>query len=486
MKIHGIWTFVLFFTFAINSLHAQDIEDKDLEDIEDLAKTERSISKNKTPPNQSKTISLRDIIEEGLRRNNLELVRQYSKEKIELDWKDTYSDFWFPQLSFQIKTNESLIDNIYGDVNDNSGTTKTANGYAGIGFDNYTLFNWGRDYLKYLNDQQTYKRQKRNFIEQRRALRFNIIAAYFNVVRAREIIKARKTQLRQTSFIYRLAKEKLSLKKIRSQQFLQTKSEFLRAHSEYQESLIDLTDAEQELARIIGDELTTNYAPTELLKFKTLTTLKDTSYKFAYERNPDFLDAQVSLENSNRLFKKTLKDNMPLPKIDLKLGALQHRFSNSGARDVLETSPNNKNVELVASINMKWKIFGSGGLFNTRKNESAYLDKKIAEIQYRQAKKDVTVNINALHKKIRYFEKQFEANQALVKNMKTTFDKTLDNYIGNKTSFANMKLVLDLMQKSLIDIENSKYLHLVNKLELARQMGMDDFPGESFEGLVIR
>ena len=123
MKIHGIWTFVLLFTLSIQLVFSQDIEDQDLEEIEDMAKTERSMGKSKSPPNQSKTISLRDIIEEGLRQNSFELVRQFSKEKVEINWKDAYSDFWYPQLSFQLKTNESLIDNVYGDVNDNAGTT---------------------------------------------------------------------------------------------------------------------------------------------------------------------------------------------------------------------------------------------------------------------------------------------------------------------------------------------------------------------------
>lgn len=485
MKIHGLWTLIL----LMSSFHAlsqdSDIDDKNLDEIEAITSSNSNTRKSNLN-NQSRSISLRDIIEEGLRQSSFQQVRDFSKEILEIEWKDNYRDFWYPQLSLNIKTNDTLVDNLYGDVNDNQGTTKTPNGSVGLGFDNYTIFNWGRDYLVYLNNEESYKKRKRNFREQRRALRFEIISQYFNVIRAKEITKVKKNQLRQTSFIYRLTKEKMSLKKVYSQQFLQAKSEFLKAHSEYQDSLYNIAEAEQELARLIGDELTTSYSPTEQLKFKTLTTLKETSYKFALDKNPEFLDSQAILKNSNRTFTKSLKDNMPLPKFDVKLGTYQHNFSNAGANDTLQTSPNNKNVEIVASINMKWKIFGSGGLFNSHRNQTAYLNKRIAEIEYRQAKKTVNVNVNSLHRKIRYLEKQYEANAALLKNMKITFDKTLDNYISGKTSFANMKLVLELMVKSQEDVENSKYYHLVNKLELARLMGMDDFPGESFEGLVIR
>jgi outer membrane protein TolC len=276
------------------------------------------------------------------------------------------------------------------------------------------------------------------------------------------------------------------LKKIRSQQFYQAKAEFLKAHNEYQESLYNVTGAEQDLATSLGDELTTTYSPRELLKFKTLTTLKDTSYRFAVEKSPLFLDAKVKLKNANRSFEKALKDNMPLPKFDLKLGAFRHNFSENGAEDVIQTSTDNRNVEVVASINMKWKIFGSGGLFNTNRDRTAYLDKKIAEIEYRESRRNVRVSVSSLHRKIRFLEKQYEASAALLKNMKITFDKTLDNYIGGKTSFANIKLTLELLMDSYEEYENSKYLHLITKLELANLIGMDDFPGESFEGLVIK
>jgi outer membrane protein TolC len=486
MKIHGLWTFALLLATPLVFAQDSDLEDASLEDIEAITSSLKPQRRKENLNDQSKKLTLREAIEEGLRLNSLEQIRQFTKEKLKIEWSDTHSDFWFPQLSVTVSNQETLVDNVYGDLNDNSGTSKTPRGSVSFGFDNYTLFNWGRDYLEYLNFKDSYKRQQANLQVRRRELRFKIISQYFNVVRTKEITRSKRTQLRHSSFIYRLAKEKLSLKKIRSQQFYQAKAEFLKAHNEYQESLYNVTGAEQDLATSIGDELTTTYSPREQLKFKTLTTLKDTSFRFAVNKSPLFLDAKVKLTNANRSFEKALKDNMPLPKFDLKLGAFRHNFSDGGAEDVIETSTGNRNVEVVASINMKWKIFGSGGLFNTNRDQTAYLDKKIAEIEYRESKRNVRVSVSSLHRKIRFLEKQYEASAALLKNMKITFDKTLDNYISGKTSFANIKLTLELLMRSYEEYENSKYLHLVTKLELANLIGMDDFPGESFEGLVVK
>jgi hypothetical protein len=96
------------------------------------------------------------------------------------------------------------------------------------------------------------------------------------------------------------------------------------------------------------------------------------------------------------------------------------------------------------------------------------------------------VLIHTLHRKVQALEKKFEASRALTKNVKLAFDKTIDNYIGGKTTFPDVKLTLELLTNALIDFESSKFEHLFYKLELAKMMGVDDFPGESFEGLVLR
>ena len=485
MNIHKTWKKSLYLALLLASsiVSAQNIS-TDIIDEENI-----NLSSNEPSQivkNDARPISLKDILEEGLRKNSFEQTRKFNKEILNIDWGDAYKEFWFPQLNFTINQQEALVDNLYGDINANNGTSKTPNGYVGLEIENYTVFNWGKDYLDYQNSKETYKRQKQILKEQRRALRFEIISNYFNIVRLKKITRAKRTQLRQSSFIYRLAKEKYSLKKISIQHFLQTKSEFLKAHKEYQNSLFHITQAEQDLAKSVGDDLDTTYSPQEELKFKTLTNLPGTSYKLAMQRNPDFLDAKTNLNLANRSFQKSLKENLPLPKFELKFAALRHQFSQDGARDTFETSPDNKNLELVASINMKWRIFGSGGFLNGNRDKKAYLNKKISEIEFRESKREVKVVVNSLHRKIRFLEKEYEASNALVKNVKLTFEKTLDSYIGGKTTFPNIKLTLELMTSSLIDFENAKFEHLFNKLELAKIMGVDDFPGERFEGLVIR
>jgi len=209
MRLKRTWRILLVasLVLAYSFSYAQNINEAELEDIEKVS-IETNPSANLK--NESKLISLKDVLEEGLRLNSLQQQRRFQSEILDINWSDDYKEFWFPQLNLTINSDETLVDNLYGDVDDNNGVAKTPNGYVGLEIENYTVFNWGKDYLEYQNSKETYKRQKQILKEQRRALRFDIISNYFNLVRLKKIARANKNQLRQNSFIYRLAKLELN------------------------------------------------------------------------------------------------------------------------------------------------------------------------------------------------------------------------------------------------------------------------------------
>lgn len=479
----NILLFIVIATLQLLSLKtawAQNTKTQDTTTQDSKAKKSDS-----TPNNKAKYINLREALEIGLRKNYQQKTRNFTLAKLELNWDDDFYEFWFPTVQLTLNSNSHLVEKLYTDNTQGFGSPKTPSGYYGLEFSDYTLFNWGRDYLTYLNNQTTYKRQKQALGEQRRRLRFEIIDQYFNVIRLKEILRARRDQLRHTSFIYRLAKEKLQLRKIKSQEFLQTKEEFLRAQSEFHTSSTEVFSAEEKLALLLGDDPGTSYRPMELLKFKPLTPTQDEAFQLANKQSPRYRQAKADLDNANRSFKLTLKENIPLPKFSLNLGAYRHNFSQAGVQDTFATVNGSRNVEIRATVNMRWTLLGPGGLFNSRVQERSYADKRIAEIEMQEAKRDISVTVRTLYRNIRALERKYEATDMRLKNAQMAFDKALDNYIGGKTSFPNIQHVIDALIQAEIDFQNAKYLHLNYKLELADWMGLYDFPGENFERLVI-
>lgn len=462
----------------MNSLFAQE----DLESIEEQMRNTKSVQ---DLSDRAKAISLNEAIEIGLRNNNKEVLRQYQFQINELNFKDAFEDFYFPKLSLYMTTFEDhFVENVYRDPIKNEESGQTPIGGIGLGFEDYTLFNWGKDYLDYLNAQESFERNKQEFKEKRRELRFNIIVNYFNLTRLNEITRAYKKQLSHTSFIYRLAKEKLSLKKASSQEFLQAKAEFLNAHTNYQNALFEYYNQQQALADLLGDDLDSSYKPIDRLKFTNLTIDKDVALKYVLKNRPAILDAKTEVNNAKRSYQRVLKDNLPLPKLSLKLGTYQRTFSDAGSSDTFNTFNNSNNVEVAASVNMTWTIFGSGGFFNGRVTERAYYEKRIAEIKLKESFRTSKVANTMIYKRIQYLEKRYRAAVAQYENAKKVFDQTIDNYIGSKTQFADVRDVLQVLINSSIEMENVKYEHLGEKINYASVMGLDDFPGDRFEGMV--
>ncbi len=437
---------------------------------------------------EGRVLDLRSVIEEGFRRNPFEKIRTQRREQIDLLKTDVFQKFWYPTIGLELQTSNHRIDRFHESSQDfeGMGAQKAPTGSIGIVFDEYTLFNWGRDYLQYLNEKQVLNRGNQQLNEAHRRFKFSLINQYFNLIRFKEILRIKQEQLRQTSFIHRLAREKLQLRKIKTQEYYQTRSEYLRSQTEYQQALFEVGLEEEKIANLLGDEYQSSYRSFEQLKYVSVNTTMTEALKSAQESSQQFRDAKVAYDVASRTYEKTLKDNLPLPKFGFNLGTYRTGFDPAGTTWNFETTDNNRNVELVASINMRWTILGEGGLFNSRENQQTYLSKRITEIGFFNTRRELEVKVRTIYKTVRFLEQKVEIAQFQHKNAQSNYDSALDNYIAGRTSYADIKLGIDNLVNSHINSENVKFDHLVKKLELADFMGLEDFPGENFESLATR
>lgn len=454
-----------------------------------LAQQTEDIVLNDPEPNIGRAIDLRSVIEESLRRNPFEQVRNQQAGIIDLEKQNLAESFWMPTVALNLTNNNQRYDRLHTSSSNSPqmGNQTSPNGSVGIEIEDYSLFNWGRDYLAYLNTKTTLNRENQKLNEARRRLKFNSISQYFNLVRVKEILRIKREQLRQASFIHRLAREKLALRKITSQEYYQTRSEFLRSQTEYQQSLFEVSLEEEKIANILGDDFQTSYKPSEELKYVSLNTQMQEALRLALDQSPAFRDAKVDYDNASRSYDKTLKDNLPLPKFTFNLGTYQQNFDNSGSSWTRQTDSNgNRNVEIAASVNMRWTLLGEGGVFNSRDNKQSYLNKRISEIKYFNTKREIEVKVRTIFKTIKFLEQKITIADYQLKNSQSNFDTTLENYRSGRTTYPEIKLSLDNFVNSSINSENVTFEHLLKKLELSDLMGLEDLPGENFEQLAKR
>jgi outer membrane protein TolC len=435
---------------------------------------------------EAKKLDLRSVLSTGLNKNINQQVREFQKEKNELKWEDNFAKFWYPHVKLNLATEDQRLQSFRKSSTINSPTPNSPTGTFGLEFGEYSVFNWGRDYLEYQNNKNTYNRTNQALSEKRRQLKFNLISQYFALVKAKKILNYRKQQLQHTSFIHRMARQKLGVGKLSSQEYYQTRTEYLRAYSLFQEAQFETIEQDQSMADLLGDQLQSTYKPIEELKFVGINTSMQESLNLAVTQSPLARDAQFELDNANRSYKKALKENMALPEIKLKLGAYETEFSKNGSSTQFTSGENNRDVELVASLNLTWTLWGDGGFFNSRVIQSNYLDKRIAEVKFINAKRELEVRVQTLYRKLKYLERRAEGSELQMKNAQSSFDSILDSYVNGRTLFANLKIGLDQLMEAQINYEESKLQHLIKKMELADTMGLEDFPGTNFENLAER
>lgn len=427
-------------------------------------------------------LSLAAAIEKGLRENYNEKDRVFQKMTLDYNWFDTKESFYLPRVTLELDTNEQRISRLKRGAIDDPGNGRGATGTLSLTVADYSVFNWGKDYLEYLNDKDTYLRSKKRLSESKRSLKFQIILKYFEVDYLKKVARIRKTQLRHASFVYRFSREKISLRKIGKQEYYQARSEYLKAQEEHRIAALALKNSHEELALLIADESGTRYVLKNSLKFTPLTITITDAQKLATQYNPNVLNRVQTLTNAKRTYQRLKLENLPLPEFKVNLGAYTQTFGQTTNTTRYQNN-NGNHIDLVATIDATWSITGAGGLFNSRNITRGRINKEASINRLNQAKHQVLTNVKIHIDKIKNFERRipiFETRQET--NLKA-FDLALDNYLERKTAYINFQDTLLEMSNSEIEYARLLYLHAFEKVNLAQTVGLDEFPGETFEQL---
>jgi len=434
-----------------------------------------------------KNLALNDVIEQGLRKNYEQNIRSQRNEVNEIQWQGAKSAFWMPELKINLTTTPQRISTLHR--SSRTPTTETATtptGTLGLSLGDYTVFNWGKDYALYLNTKTVYERNKQVFDESKRELKLDLIGSYFSLMTMKSIEKIRQDQLRQASFVYRLNKEKITIGKTSKQDYYQARSEYLKAQNDYHDSKIQSDIADENMAFLIADEVGTRYVLNEIMDYRRIKISLEDTLNLAIQRNPTLLNSKTTLDVAEREYDVALKENMPLPKFSVNLGAYNKRFGPTTNRTVYETYGGSGNVELVASVNATWALTGEDGLFNSNKLAISRMGKEIAFKELDKNRHFTNSYVRQTYQNILSYQNQLLILEARLPSLQKSFDTILENYLGGKTKYNDFHLALVELTETRILFEQTRLNHLKEKLTLAKLAGLEDFPGENFEQLATR
>jgi outer membrane protein TolC len=260
----------------------------------------------------------------------------------------------------------------------------------------------------------------------------------------------------------------------------------LKAQNDYHEAKSSADIADENMAFLITDEIGTKYVLNEELDYKRIKNTLDDSLALSAKNNPTILNNKTAVENAERSYDVALKENMPLPKFTVNLGAYNKNFGPGINSTTYETVSGSRNVELVASLNATWSLTGEDGFLNSNKLSIGRIGKEIAFKELEKNSHFAQSFIRQTYLSILYLQNQIIVLEARIPSLQKAFDTILENYINGKTKYYDFHLILDELTTVKVLYQQKKLQHLQEKLDLAKVTGIEDFPGENFEQLAVR
>ncbi len=430
----------------------------------------------------TKVLNLELVLEQGLRKNYDEKIRKNTSTILLNQLSDTKDKFWFPNLNLVFKSDSQRVGTIFEGSNDNR-TSKTPTGSFGLEVEDYTIFNWGKDYLSFLNAKETIERSVEVQKEESRDLRQNLILTYTKLLYLNEVVKLKKQQLRNASFVYRLNREKVPLKKVSKHGYYQSRSDYLRAQDEYYQAKLDLEMENENMAELLNDPAQIKYVLNDEFKYTKIKITNNGAFKIAYENSPFLKTTKLNQRTTHRDYEIALRNNLPLPKISVDLGSYKHQFGTDSSTNYATNTGNS--IEVVASINATWSIFGDGGLLNKRTLANSRLSMRNAEIGHEATRRAVEKKIAKIYHQFRNIDDRLKILSSRVPSLKNRLDLALDSYLERKGNYTDFQLALyENFSTQASEIE-LKWNYFNLKVQLAQLIGVDELPGEVFDRVVL-
>ena len=426
-------------------------------------------------------ISIKAAIQQGIQKNHGVGIRDNERGILNLTWEGQWNSFWLPSIDFTMSVDPYRILRIRNATNLAGAESKHTGGSIALNFGEYRVFNWGKDYMAYLNNKQSFKRGLQSLTEADRQLKFDIITAYCELVSQYQILNTQKLFLRHASYVYKLTKEKLAAKKISGQEYYQTRVLYMKAYQEYLEAKRLWINYNEKLAFLIDDEPSTRYIISEELRFINLEADLNGLTEVAKKNSPQILSAYSQKKIAERNYEIAKRNNMALPEFKINLGAFTQSYQTGSSDQFFGNFQGNRNLEVLASLTATWNVVGVDGFLNKRMLSNAHLQRQISDRTLKQKEDYIGYLISNYYFQIKNFEQQVVLSQERDKTSESAYNITFNNYTLRKTSYLNFLHSLEDLTMAKNSYRENMRDHLNMKVQLAAATGIPDFPGNLFE-----
>lgn len=259
----------------------------------------------------------------------------------------------------------------------------------------YTLFNFWRDWIVYEQALLDWQRATEIYNESVRAVRFQIINAYFRLKADQEKLDSGVRSVQISDAILELVKSRVRRKQATESDVSSSSVDLLNAKKFYASLESSERNSLWQLNQLLGDPVGTAYQIKKTVKFTPVTLTQ--ALKIFWDQAPTVKNAKRDIKKAELAVELAEKNQLPLPRVSFSGVTFAYQNSYySGAYSNYGQSAGNTNVGVSAAVALSLPLYGPNGFFNHRLVTQAQIARDSADMSYQDASnRDVVSVYNA-------------------------------------------------------------------------------------------
>lgn len=419
-------------------------------------------------------------------RNNPTLyARRLTQELREIEFDNAWARMFLPQISLNATglspfTIAQLAGTQASAIGSGALEHGTPSAGSTISIGQYDLFNFGKDRDRYDIARLEVERTRQNVHEVERQVRFETIAAVFNLKTQQDLLDVAHRSVEAARAVFELVRSRVASGRAQSAELASIEADLLTAKNALIAAQTSYSQALWALNVVLGDPLDHPYNVRSGIKYIKFKMPLEDAVRVFKENSPLVREARKNLEQARLTMKLAEKNALPLPTVTFSGITVGRNFTSAGTTSANDTSPGNGNVNLSAQLNFSIPLVGDGGFLNGRALRAAEINEELAELRLINAGNYGEANVRGLYTKVIQAENLIENNERLFKDSLKVFEAALSALqTRGQVSRLDMRDAIARLREAELAFTRSVLDHYNYKLELANAIGVDRFPEEN-------
>ncbi len=433
-------------------------------------------------PSRAQTLTLSQAIARAMQQNRTVLAFRLSMRVAEISYANAWDTMFMPSLNLVTSATPAVtFAHIPGQsTNTSNDSYGYPTGSVGLQLGQYTLYNFGKDRDTYEQARLDWVRTQQQYLETLRAVRIQVIIAYFRYKAEVEKLDAAKRSMIISEAFLAVVKSRVRISQANEGDIPSSEVDLVNAKNNYVTQ--DSTQLFQlyNLNLLLGDPIGTPYNPIDTIRYSPLQISQEMALRIYFENAPSMKDQRKNVLKAELALDIARKNLLPLPKVSLSGLNLTYTNNYGAVTNTFTNQASTPNIDVSAQISLTIPLIGPGGLFNVRTLAQSELSLDQANLSFETTANQDQLTILQTLRQIVQAEATIKNNREGFEKSNAVLEKLSDVITKGNGSRLEMRDALTNSRTFELSLNDSIVDHLQSKFSLAQLIGVDRLPGDIY------